>query len=102
VSDAIQTYVEFRSSAFLATDGEERQVNPGLWGKRLADFLCEKLRDEGFETEAPFAEDWGWVVPVVNEGFRLWIGCILSASLAGGRCSSGLIGRATSRHISQT
>jgi hypothetical protein len=75
VGEAIQIYVEFRSNAFPAIDGEEQQVNPSLWGKRLAEFLCEKLSNEGFETEAPFAEDWGWVVPVVNEEFRLWIGC---------------------------
>jgi hypothetical protein len=71
----VQTYVEFRSDMFPAIDGEEAQVNPGLWGKRLADFLCENLRAEGFATGTPFAEDWGWVVPVVNEEFRLWIGC---------------------------
>ena len=47
----------------------------GLWGKRLADFLREGLRKQGFETNEPIAEDWGWVVPVVNESFRLWIGC---------------------------
>jgi hypothetical protein len=71
----MQTYVEFRSDRFPACDGEGQQVNPGLWGKRLADFLREKLGAEGFETEEPVAEDWGWVVPVQNEQFRLWIGC---------------------------
>jgi hypothetical protein len=50
-------------------------VNPGLWGSRLADFLRDNLRAEGFETEEPVAEDWGWTVPVVNSQFRLWIGC---------------------------
>jgi hypothetical protein len=74
-SEVTQTCVEFRSDLFPAIDGEEQQVNPGLWGKRLADFLCERLRNEGFETEVPFVEDWGWVVPIVNEEFRLWIGC---------------------------
>jgi len=46
-----------------------------LWGKRLADFLREGLRKQGFETNEPIAEDWGWVVPVANKSFRLWIGC---------------------------
>ena len=50
-------------------------MNPDLWGKRLAEFLCEKLPAEGFKTEEPFSEDWGWHVDVVNEGFNLWIGC---------------------------
>jgi len=71
----MQTYVEFRSDRFPAYEGEEQQVNRGLWGKRLAEFLQENLRREGFVIEEPFAEDWGWVVPVANESFRLWIGC---------------------------
>jgi hypothetical protein len=71
----VQTHVEFRSDQFPAYDGEEQQVNPGLWGKRLAEFLRDNLRKEGFETEEPIAEDWGWMVPVANEQFRLWIGC---------------------------
>jgi hypothetical protein len=69
------TYVEFRSDRFPAYDDEEQQVNPGLWGKRLAEFLRDNLRTEGIKAEEPVAEDWGWIVPVVNERFRLWIGC---------------------------
>jgi len=69
------THVEFRSDSFPAYKDEERQVNPDLWGKRLAEFLRDNLRTVGFKTEEPVAEDWGWVVPVANERFRLWIGC---------------------------
>ena len=75
INHAMLTYVEFRSDRFPACNGEEEQVNPGLWGKRLAEFLRDGLRSEGFETEAPFPEDWGWTAPVVNDQFRLWIGC---------------------------
>ncbi len=71
----MQTHVEFRSDRFPAYDHEEAQINLGLWGKRLAEFLRDALRPEGFDTGEPFAEDWGWVVPVANEHFRLWIGC---------------------------
>ncbi|HYX68725.1 MAG TPA: hypothetical protein VE825_06305 [Terriglobales bacterium] len=69
------THVEFRSDRFPAYGDEERQTNPGIWGKGLAEFLRDKLRGEGFHTGEPIAEDWGWVVPVANETFRLWIGC---------------------------
>lgn len=71
----METFVEFRSDRFPPLDGEEELINPDLWGKRLADFLREGLRHHGFETKEPIAEDWGWVVPVVNKSFRLWIGC---------------------------
>jgi hypothetical protein len=71
----VQTCVEFRSDRFPAFDDEEHVVNPGLWGRRLALFRRDNLPAEGFETEEPFSEDWGWVVPVKNQQFRLWIGC---------------------------
>jgi len=35
----MKTQVEFRSSRFPPYDGEEEQINPGLWGKRLAEYL---------------------------------------------------------------
>lgn len=69
------THVEFRSDRFPPYDGEQQEINPDLWGKRLAEFLRDGLRAEGFETEEPVAEDWGWMLPIVNEEFRLWIGC---------------------------
>jgi hypothetical protein len=71
----MQTYLEFRSDRFGAYEGEEQQINAGRWGKRLAEFLRDNLRREGFETEEPIAEDWGWMLPVTNDHFPLWIGC---------------------------
>jgi hypothetical protein len=72
---AVLTHVEFRSDRFPAYEGEEDQINLDLWGKRLAEFLREKLPAEGFRTEEPIAEDWGWRIDVVNDRFKLWIGC---------------------------
>jgi hypothetical protein len=69
------THVEFRSDRFPACPGEEEQINPGIWGKRLAEFLCERLPAEGFEVKRFYAEDWGWEIELVNKGFGLWIGC---------------------------
>ena len=71
----MQTLVEFRSDRFPAYEGEDRQINPGISGKRLAEFLRDNLRKGGFQTQEPIAEDWGWVIPVENEQFRIWIGC---------------------------
>jgi len=38
---------EFGSSKFPPYDGEEEQINPGLWGKRLAEYLVQKLAERG-------------------------------------------------------
>jgi hypothetical protein len=69
------THLEFRSDKFPPVEGEDKLVNPGVWGKRLADFLCEGLRREGIETGEPIAEDWGWVLPLVEDPFGVWVGC---------------------------
>jgi hypothetical protein len=69
------TYVEFRSDRFTPYEGEQERINPDLWGKRLAEFLCAKLLAEGVQTDEPFSEDWGWRIDVVNEDTPLWIGC---------------------------
>lgn len=63
---AMQAYVEFRSGRFPPYEGEEEQATPGLWGKRLAEFPCERLFAEGIRTAEPFSEDWGWRIDVVK------------------------------------
>lgn len=71
----MKTQVEFRSSKFPPYEGEEEQINPGLWGKRLAEYLARKLAERGVETGEMAAEDWGWYLPVRNEGFPVAVCC---------------------------
>jgi len=39
----MRTHVEFRSAKFPAYPREEEQVNPDLWGKKLAEYPFEKV-----------------------------------------------------------
>ena len=71
----MRTHFEFRSSAFPAQPGEEEQINPGRWGKSLADFLRAELTARGLGGGEPYAEDWGWAVPIENPEYPLWVGC---------------------------
>ncbi len=71
----MKTYVEFCSDQFPAYEDEAEMVNPGIFGKRLADFLHLELEKRGIPVDEPFVEDWGWVVPIRNENFNTWIGC---------------------------
>jgi hypothetical protein len=71
----MHTQVEFRSSKFPPYEGEEEEINPGLWGKRLTEYLAQKLAERGIETEDVDVEDWGFYLPVKNEGFRLALCC---------------------------
>lgn len=71
----MKTYVELRSSKFPPYDGEEDDINPGHWGKRLAEYFVTSLASRGIETEEIIAEDWGWYIPIQNDGFKLAICC---------------------------
>ena len=71
----MKTHVEFRSGQFPPCDNEDAVVNPGRYGKRLAEFLVQGLRSEGFEVHASLSQDWGWVVKLENKKFPLWVGC---------------------------
>ncbi|MDO6524622.1 hypothetical protein Q4519_02890 [Motilimonas sp. 1_MG-2023] len=68
------THVEFRSDDFPPYIGEEDNINPGCYGQRLCEFLVDKLNQHGETTGEVFPEDWGWVIPIENITFDLWIG----------------------------
>lgn len=71
----MRTQLQFTSTAFPPYPGEEEMINPGIWGKRLAEFIVSRLPDHGVVTDAFYAEDWGWEIPVRNEAFPIFIGC---------------------------
>jgi hypothetical protein len=71
----MRTHLEFRSAAFPPYPGEDEEVNPGRYGKRLAQFLHGALLKSGFQEADLSAEDWGWRISLKNDAFPLWIGC---------------------------
>lgn len=71
----MKTHVEFQSKAFPAYEGEEDEINPGRWGKRLAEFLKGKLEEANIPTNDIYFEDWGVGLPIGNAEFPMWIGC---------------------------
>jgi hypothetical protein len=71
----MRTHFEFRCSGFPAQPGEEGEINPGRWGRALADYLRAELTARGFTGGAPFAEDWGMCIPIENQEYGLWVGC---------------------------
>jgi hypothetical protein len=71
----MKTHLEFTSTEFRAYPGEDEETNPGIFGKRLAEFLAENLPQQGFKVLCIGAEDWGWMVEIENKEFPLWIGC---------------------------
>ncbi len=68
------THVEFRSDAFPPYESEDDEVNPGRYGKRLAEYFAAELRKRGETIADIVAEDWGWIAPIDNPNFDLWLG----------------------------
>lgn len=62
----------FKSSLFQAEPGEDEETNPRMYGRQLANWICERFRSLGYPAEV-FAEDWGWCV-LCQRG--LLIGCV--------------------------
>src|SRR5688500_11270184 len=69
----MKTHVEFRFDLFPAYPGEQEEINPGICGRRPAEFQSAGLIQHGISTHEPFAENRGWIVPVENECFPLWM-----------------------------
>lgn len=65
----------FESSAFAPIPGEDRETNPGVFGKALALWLAKQLTAAGFTPGEVFAEDFGWCVPVDSKRHALYVAC---------------------------
>jgi hypothetical protein len=57
---SMKTHVEFRSDKFPPYEGEEDEINPGRYGKRVAEFLVRGLEERGFEPLEPSVRDKRW------------------------------------------
>jgi hypothetical protein len=47
----MKTQVEFRSNKFPPYEREQERTNPGLWSKRLAEHLVQKLSEKGIKRD---------------------------------------------------
>jgi len=70
----MKTHVTFRSNKFHPYDGEQEEIDPGVWGKRLAEYLKKNLPHHGVKVTGIGPEDWGWMVELENEQFPLCVG----------------------------
>lgn len=68
-------HVSFRSSAFPALPDEELQINPGIHGFRLAEFLAQAFRARGDQAGEPWSDDWGWGVSLTGYPFPVTLCC---------------------------
>jgi len=71
----MKAQVTFETDFFQPEPGEEIEVNPGRFGKALAQWLAQQLPSRGMAVEAVIPEDFGWVVMVSRNPFPLWLAC---------------------------
>lgn len=81
----MRTQLEFVSDAFPAYPQESDRINPGIWGRRLAEFIATGLAAHGFQPGEPVAEDWGWCVPIRHDAFPMFVGCSNQVEPGGNR-----------------
>ena len=62
------------SALFQPEPGEDAETNPGVFGKKFAEWIATSLRGSGYTTEV-VPEDWGWCVVCARKPFLLWVGC---------------------------
>jgi len=70
----VQDTFWFNSSLFEIEPGEDKEINPGIYGKQLAEWLATRLKARGYDPQV-IAEDWGRCLMCSRDPFWLWIGC---------------------------
>ena len=66
----------FRSTRFEIEPGEDEETNPLCFGRQLANWLRERLVEQGRTVEEVLPYDWGWCLVVQRKPFLLWVGCV--------------------------
>ena len=65
----------FESDAFPIEPDEDASTNPGIFGRALAAFVADGLRDEGLTPRGPTAEDFGWILTLPGSSGSLMFAC---------------------------
>lgn len=65
----------FKSSKFEIEPGEDRDINPRIYGRQLTVWLKARLEEYGYGVEDIINEDWGRCLMCLRDPFLLWVGC---------------------------
>jgi hypothetical protein len=75
--------LHFESSAFGTDPRETEQTNPDIFGRSLAEWVGERLRQRGLPAEPVIAEDFGWCVPVRLHPHAVYVACASEEEMQG-------------------
>lgn len=72
----LKSYVEFRSALFPPCSENTDEWEGAIWGRSLALYLHEKLKQLGVPSAGVCAEDWGYVINFEAPfDSNIWVGC---------------------------
>jgi hypothetical protein len=60
---------------FEIESNEDEETNPRIYGKQLANWLKDRLNNDGYKITECFPEDWGWCIILFRKPFMLFVGC---------------------------
>jgi hypothetical protein len=64
----------FRTGRFNLSEVGAHFINPCCFGEDLAVCLRKSLKEKGIESPGPDQEDWGWELPVKDNGQSYYLG----------------------------
>ena len=89
-------FIHIRSPKFPILPGEDDELaNEGTYGKAVAAYLQEKLKDRGYDAPSYCCEDWGWWIELKGAPFTFGV-CIYCTPERDGLldffCTDGAVG----------
>lgn len=67
--------ITFTSTAFPVFPHEDEELNPGILGRSVADWIKESLIGTKFQITEDINEDFGYCLMVHRRPYWLWVGC---------------------------
>src|SRR5262245_54130225 len=74
--------IMFRSAQFDVARETPNPINP-IAGESVLQWLRERLKEGGYEADAPATEDWGWYMGVARDGALYLVGASADAEQPG-------------------
>jgi hypothetical protein len=73
-------FIHIKAAKFPILPGEDEElVNPGTYGKALAQYLEARLKEKAYEVPFICCEDWGWWVEIKGHPFATGV-CVYGTS----------------------
>ena len=59
----------------MVEPGEDQETNPSCYGKQLAEWMKDRLREKGWAPDEVIPEDWGRCLMIHYKPYMLWVAC---------------------------